>query len=965
MSSIYDVAIRIASDSKELVRDLKRNTGLLETMGAVAATAFAADIIKDAVGEIYNYGTGIDTIRQKLEGLTDTHGGELDILTGKVKAVADVWGKDYNEVINTSNVMAKQMGVTTAEALNLIKQGLAKGGDATGDFLQQIKEYSPMFKDAQLSAGALVSVITQSVTSGVFSDKGADAIKESMLRIREMTKATADALSGIGISSDNVQKKLQDGTWSYIDVLKLVSKKLGEFPAQSKEVGTAIADIFGGPGEDAGLEYLKTLKDIETNIDNVKSTTGSLGEQQLEQAAASERLSTAMADLFGGVNKSIAEIKITATNMAAGVVENFDTITGVVKVGTTAFIAYKAVMIAANFSMMKWKRTIVMTRRAVMALNVATKSNPIALVVGLLATAGAAFLEYGTNVENTTKKLQKFSKSQEKANNMLGKINSLKQTFGIIKTLNKRQLEDFKMNARQQLKEWEDIQSRITATVLQEYNKSKAAILKSQEEKAEKLIKSGKYTEAVARKIASSGIAGRLKFLKHWASEQIKKQYGVTLVEISENKKRLKSYIDTVNSMTNTKPKQGSWYAEIESSIKKVKQEIDKVAVGDKERLTLLQAQLANLENQKKELKQLGEVPAEIPITVIKDDDEELDDTDLEIVDDEAVKILADYRRQLKETAQYNALLGDSNTALKQSIDLTKQTISSLIADGYDKNRESIHKLMADLDKLQDKYNSSNAGFMEWVGNLKSSVGAMQSGISNITALGGAIDAFHQKQENGGASLFDYIGLMLQMAQSILGTIEVVNAISAAVKAKQAVDAAATTAQISGEAAKAAAVTTSQATQAAAVSASSATQAAALTLLGNAGIKANAARGISSAVASAAALPFPMNLAAMSMAYGASSGLFAASLGFAQALSVPAFADGGVITGPTLGLVGEYPGARNNPELIAPANKMMKYIKQAVNESGGGVGGTVEFKIKGDQLVGVLNKSNRKSNSYR
>ncbi len=109
-------------------------------------------------------------------------------------------------------------------------------------------------------------------------------------------------------------------------------------------------------------------------------------------------------------------------------------------------------------------------------------------------------------------------------------------------------------------------------------------------------------------------------------------------------------------------------------------------------------------------------------------------------------------------------------------------------------------------------------------------------------------------------------------------------------------------------------------------------------MLGNAGIKANAARGISSAVASAAALPFPMNMAAMSMAYGASSGLFAASLAFAQG---------------------------NNPELIAPANKMMKYIKAAVNESGGVGSGIVEFTIKGDTLVGVLQKTNRKQKNYR
>lgn len=35
-----------------------------------------------------------------------------------------------------------------------------------------------------------------------------------------------------------------------------------------------------------------------------------------------------------------------------------------------------------------------------------------------------------------------------------------------------------------------------------------------------------------------------------------------------------------------------------------------------------------------------------------------------------------------------------------------------------------------------------------------------------------------------------------------------------------------------------------------------------------------------------------------------------------------AFADGGIVSGPTLGLIGEYAGARNNPEVVAPLNKL-------------------------------------------
>ena len=42
----------------------------------------------------------------------------------------------------------------------------------------------------------------------------------------------------------------------------------------------------------------------------------------------------------------------------------------------------------------------------------------------------------------------------------------------------------------------------------------------------------------------------------------------------------------------------------------------------------------------------------------------------------------------------------------------------------------------------------------------------------------------------------------------------------------------------------------------------------------------------------------------------------------AEGAGVPAFADGGIVSGPTLGLVGEYPGAKTNPEVIAPLDKL-------------------------------------------
>ena len=72
-----------------------------------------------------------------------------------------------------------------------------------------------------------------------------------------------------------------------------------------------------------------------------------------------------------------------------------------------------------------------------------------------------------------------------------------------------------------------------------------------------------------------------------------------------------------------------------------------------------------------------------------------------------------------------------------------------------------------------------------------------------------------------------------------------------------------------------------------------------------------------------------------------------------------AFANGGIVSGPTLALVGEYPGASNNPEVIAPLNKLKSMIEPAVpNDTT--MSGEVRFVIRGEVLEGILNKMNRK-----
>lgn len=118
-------------------------------------------------------------------------------------------------------------------------------------------------------------------------------------------------------------------------------------------------------------------------------------------------------------------------------------------------------------------------------------------------------------------------------------------------------------------------------------------------------------------------------------------------------------------------------------------------------------------------------------------------------------------------------------------------------------------------------------------------------------------------------------------------------------------------------------------------------------------IGAKQAEAMASGTASAAALPFPANIAAMASIIATVVSLFA---------SIPkAFAEGGIIGGNSIH--GDTMLARvNSGEMILNRNQQSNLYRAIKNNNigGGGLGGNVEFKISGSTLKGCLNNYDNK-----
>lgn len=96
---------------------------------------------------------------------------------------------------------------------------------------------------------------------------------------------------------------------------------------------------------------------------------------------------------------------------------------------------------------------------------------------------------------------------------------------------------------------------------------------------------------------------------------------------------------------------------------------------------------------------------------------------------------------------------------------------------------------------------------------------------------------------------------------------------------------------------------------------------------------------------------------ALGKTLGGFSGIFKMLSGIdLGGMKVFGLAKGGIVTGPTMAMVGEYPGARSNPEVVAPLNKLKAII------GGGNQALQGEFVLRGQDLVVALQRAEKSRN---
>lgn len=286
-----------------------------------------------------------------------------------------------------------------------------------------------------------------------------------------------------------------------------------------------------------------------------------------------------------------------------------------------------------------------------------------------------------------------------------------------------------------------------------------------------------------------------------------------------------------------------------------------------------------------------------------------------------------------READEINALSGKDYKVAVRGIgfdELTKR-IKDLRKQLNDLDNPVTDTQRRDIEQLIATYESWRTSTIDAFGTVKDGWGA-------IKGIGGGIESITQAIESDGNAWQKITGIVdgfIQIAEGIQAIVAIIDMLSVA-----------TTTHATAKAAEAAAVTAEATAEGVNAGVSEAAAAAEIPVIAANKLATASYMELAAAeyMAAHAYIPFA--------GFGIAAGFTTAAVAMVEAIGAMPFANGGVIYGPTLGIMGEYSGASHNPEVVAPLDK----LRDIIGGSGDGMGGKVEFEIKGRRLVGVYNK---------
>ena len=271
----------------------------------------------------------MDTARAAMQnGLLSESDSEATItaMIAQLSAVTDIIGADIPEAARAAGQMIKTgLADNAQEAFDTIVAGYQSGVDASDDMIDTIIEYGTHFRDLGLTGAEALGLVNQGLEAGAFNgDKVADALKELTIRVKDVNdQAAGDALGKLGLSHQKMADAFAAGGPKAREALDSILDGLNGIEDPAERSATAVA-LFGTQAEDmagalssldldtaaAGLGNFegaakRAMDSMSSNTATAMESAKRSVEVAFDQIAGI--LATAFSDDLGGMAEWVAE----------------------------------------------------------------------------------------------------------------------------------------------------------------------------------------------------------------------------------------------------------------------------------------------------------------------------------------------------------------------------------------------------------------------------------------------------------------------------------------------------------------------------------------------------------------------------------------------------------------------------------------------------------------------------------
>lgn len=244
--------------------------------------------VKEAINTVSSYGVDAEEALEGVRRQWALNADASDEANAKIVegagAIASAYaGIDFTELIQETNEISRELGITNEEALGLTNALLKIGFPP--EQLDIIAEYGMQLTNAGYSAQEVQAIMAAGVETGTWNiDNLLDGLKEGRIRLaefgQEVPKATKELLANTEISTQQLQEwgqAVAEGGEKGNQAMQEVAQAIMEVDDETTRNALGV-QIFGTMWEDQGTNITETLLGMNDHLTNVKDNQDQLNE---------------------------------------------------------------------------------------------------------------------------------------------------------------------------------------------------------------------------------------------------------------------------------------------------------------------------------------------------------------------------------------------------------------------------------------------------------------------------------------------------------------------------------------------------------------------------------------------------------------------------------------------------------------------------------------------------------------